>query len=210
MKPGRHTVIGRVRVPNFVVDGHVPPLHRLLHCKNAPGDDVEERKAHRRLSVAVRVHETDGERGDVGSTVLIGRQQHNELREAGLDATCGSGSALHVRVFADEHDLWAFLKVVVDGVDEPTEQVPRVAGGAKVAAGVGLAHQSSLFDGGLDSLVLIVAVWVNPSAENEEAVFTNNRDATFAALQQARDAGPEFNQALAAMANPSNPYFRTT
>ena len=81
---------------------------------------------------------------------------------------------------------------------------------AGVAAGVGLAHQSSLFDGGLDSLVLIVAVWVNPSAENEEAVFTNNRDATFAALQQARDAGPEFNQALAAMANPSNPYFRTT
>ena len=84
---------------------------------------------------------------------------------------------------------------------------------AGVAAGVGLAHHAWIFEGDVDyvnSLVLIVAVWVNPSADNEEIVFANNRDATFAALQQARDAGPEFNQALAAMANPSNPYFRTT
>ena len=84
---------------------------------------------------------------------------------------------------------------------------------AGVAAGVGLAHQAWMFDGNpeyVDSLVLIVAVWVNPSADNEEAVFANNRDATFAALQQARDAGPDIGQALAAMANPSNPYFRTT
>jgi 5,6,7,8-tetrahydromethanopterin hydro-lyase len=84
---------------------------------------------------------------------------------------------------------------------------------AGVAAGVGLAHQAWMFDGNpeyVDSLVLIVAVWVNPSADNEEAVFANNRDATFAALQQARDAGPGLGQALAAMADPSNPYFRTT
>jgi formaldehyde-activating enzyme involved in methanogenesis len=51
---------------------------------------------------------------------------------------------------------------------------------------------------------------VNPSADNEEAVFANNRDATFAALQQGHDAGPDVAQALAAMTNPSNPYFRTT
>ena len=79
---------------------------------------------------------------------------------------------------------------------------------AGVASGVGLAHQASLFEGDIGSLVLIVAVWVNPGAENEEAVFTNNRDATYAALKQARDAGPDLNQALAAMTNPSNPYFR--
>jgi 5,6,7,8-tetrahydromethanopterin hydro-lyase len=80
---------------------------------------------------------------------------------------------------------------------------------AGVATGVGLAHQASLFESNLDLLVLIVAVWVNPSADDEEAVFANNRDATFAALQQARDAGPDVAQALTAMANPSNPYFRT-
>ena len=84
---------------------------------------------------------------------------------------------------------------------------------AGVAAGVGLAHHAWVFEGDVeyvDSLVLIVAVWVNPSADNEEVIFANNRDATFAALQQARDAGPDIAQALAAMANPSNPYFRTT
>ena len=84
---------------------------------------------------------------------------------------------------------------------------------AGVAAGVGLAHHAWVFEGDVeyvDSLVLIVAVWVNPSADNEEMVFANNRDATFAALQQARAAGPDIAQALAAMANPSNPYFRTT
>ena len=85
-------------------------------------------------------------------------------------------------------------------------------GGAQagVAAGVGRAHDEKLFTEQLDSLVLIVAVWVNPSADNEEAVFANNRDATLAALLQARDAGPDLNQALAAMTNPSNPYFRAT
>jgi 5,6,7,8-tetrahydromethanopterin hydro-lyase len=84
-------------------------------------------------------------------------------------------------------------------------------GGAQagVAAGVGLAHKASLFESDIDSLVLIVAVWVNPSADNEEVIFTNNRDATYAALKQARDAGPDLNQARAAMTNPSNPYFRT-
>lgn len=84
---------------------------------------------------------------------------------------------------------------------------------AGVAAGVGLAHQAMMFDGDVDyinSLVLIVAVWVNPSADNEEAVFVHNRDATLVALEQARDGGPDFNQALTAMATPSNPYFRTT
>jgi len=85
-------------------------------------------------------------------------------------------------------------------------------GGAQagVAAGVGLAHRASLFDGNLDSLVLIVAVWVNPNADSEEAVFVNNRDATLAALQQAHNAGPDIARALAAMANPSNPYFRVS
>jgi 5,6,7,8-tetrahydromethanopterin hydro-lyase len=85
-------------------------------------------------------------------------------------------------------------------------------GGAQagVAAGVGLAHQASLFEADLDAQVLIVAVWVNPTADNEEAIFANNRDATLAALLQARDAGPDMVQALAAMANPSNPYFRAT
>ncbi len=128
----------RGRVLNFSIDGHVPRLQRPLHCNNAPRDDVKKSEAHRCLSVAVRVHYVDSERGDVDGTVLIGRHELHKSLEAGRDATCCSGSALHVRVFADEHDSGAHLKVVVDALDERAEEVPGLAGCAKVAAGVEL------------------------------------------------------------------------
>jgi hypothetical protein len=61
----------------------------------------------------------NGERGDVACTVLIGRHELNESSEAALDAVSGCSSALHVHVFADEHDSGADLKVVVDALDKP-------------------------------------------------------------------------------------------
>jgi 5,6,7,8-tetrahydromethanopterin hydro-lyase len=79
---------------------------------------------------------------------------------------------------------------------------------AGIAAGVGRAHEMSLFGRGASRLVLIAAVWVNPNANNEESVFSNNRDATVLALQMARAGGPNRAAALEAMMSPSNPYFR--
>jgi hypothetical protein len=139
VKPRRHSVIPRAGVRHFVVDGHVPLVgRRPLHCNNAPGYDVKKREAHRCLSVAVGIHQMNGERGKVGRTVLIGRHELNESSEAALDSASGSGSALHVQVSADEHDSGADLKVVVDALDKPAKQMPVLARGAKVAAGVGL------------------------------------------------------------------------
>lgn len=55
---------------------------------------------------------------------------------------------------------------------------------AGVAEGVGLALEGGLLDAAeLDELVLIAAVWVSPSASNADAVFHNNRSATFGALR---------------------------
>lgn len=79
---------------------------------------------------------------------------------------------------------------------------------AGVAAGVGLAHDHGVFAGDLNDLVLIAAVWVNPAADDEEAVFANNRDATVAALVMGRDGVTDLSGALSAMADPTNPYFR--
>lgn len=79
---------------------------------------------------------------------------------------------------------------------------------AGIAAGVGRAHEMSLFGRGASKLLLIAAVWVNPGANNEEEVFRNNRDATVLALQMARAGGPNRDAALEAMMSPSNPYFR--
>lgn len=73
-----------------------------------------------------------------------------------------------------------------------------VAAGVAAALGKGLA-------GGDD--VCIAAVWVNPDATDEEAVFANNRDATFAALRAAKYDEPTVDDVLAA-GEPENPYFR--
>lgn len=79
---------------------------------------------------------------------------------------------------------------------------------AGVAAGVGRAHDESLFGRRIMRLVLIVAVWVNPGANDEEAVYANNRDATLDAVRMARHGGPSTSVAREALVSPANPYFR--
>lgn len=81
---------------------------------------------------------------------------------------------------------------------------------AGVAAGVALAREDGVFGGlVLAELALIAAVWVNPAADDEEAVFANNRDAVLAALRMGAAGGPE-PAAFAEAGEPANPYFRAT
>ena len=89
---------------------------------------------------------------------------------------------------------------------------------AGVAAGVSEAAEERFDPTALGHLVLIVAVWVNPDAHDEEAVFTNNRDATSAALRAGASVTTEnvsdasVRSALAAFRSgqsPTNPYFRS-
>ncbi|MSZ12192.1 MAG: formaldehyde-activating enzyme, partial [Actinobacteria bacterium] len=79
---------------------------------------------------------------------------------------------------------------------------------AGVAAGVGQAHIDGHIPTVSESYVLIAAVWVNPAANDEEAVFANNRDATLSALAMARSSAPDMDAAITAMLQPENPYFR--
>ncbi len=58
------------------------------------------------------------------------------------------------------------------------------------------------------SSALIAAVWVNPAADDEQAVFENNREATLTALRNARDGAPPVADVLAARDEPWNPFFR--
>jgi 5,6,7,8-tetrahydromethanopterin hydro-lyase len=55
--------------------------------------------------------------------------------------------------------------------------------------------------------VLIAAVWVNPAADDEAAVFANNRSATTTALRAGREGLPTVADALAARHAPSNAYY---
>jgi 5,6,7,8-tetrahydromethanopterin hydro-lyase len=80
---------------------------------------------------------------------------------------------------------------------------------AGVAAGViAAAEQRVLRADELESLLLIAAVWVDPLADDEEAVFSNNHAATLAALTAGHDALPRVADVLAAGV-PQNPFFRS-
>ena len=56
--------------------------------------------------------------------------------------------------------------------------------------------------------MLIAAVWVDPKAADEEAVYVNNEVATVAALAAGHDDLPRVSEVLAA-GPAQNPFFRS-
>jgi len=80
---------------------------------------------------------------------------------------------------------------------------------AGVAQGVALAVREGLIPAtDVDDLLIIAAVWVNPSAQDEELVFANNRDSVLGAIRAAVAGEPRVEAVLAAADEPRNPYFR--
>ncbi|HEX3793740.1 MAG TPA: formaldehyde-activating enzyme [Acidimicrobiales bacterium] len=77
-----------------------------------------------------------------------------------------------------------------------------VAGGVLDAVAAAVIDERTAAEG-----LLIVAVWVNPAATNEEAVYANNRTATFEALRAGRDGRPTLPDALAGRHAPHNGFF---
>lgn len=78
-----------------------------------------------------------------------------------------------------------------------------VAGGVAEAVAEGTVTAESAH-----TSVLIAAVWVDPAADDEEAVHRNNREATLTALRNSRQSLPAVADVLAARAEPANPFFR--
>jgi 5,6,7,8-tetrahydromethanopterin hydro-lyase len=62
--------------------------------------------------------------------------------------------------------------------------------------------------GEVEELALIVAVWVDWAASDEEEVFANNLEATRAALSSAAEGRPRLEDLLAIASEPANPFFR--
>ena len=80
---------------------------------------------------------------------------------------------------------------------------------AGVAAGVGDALREGIISAqSVDDLVLIAAVWLNPSANDEEEVFKNQRQAMYDALKNGAAGVPTAEKFLSAAENVSNPFFR--
>ena len=57
-------------------------------------------------------------------------------------------------------------------------------------------------------LVLIAAVWVDPAANDDQAVFANNRDATYGALSAGVNGQPSELDVLEGKGDIWNPFFR--
>ena len=80
---------------------------------------------------------------------------------------------------------------------------------AGVAGGVADAVAAGDIDATLaDGLVLIVAVWVDPAAADDELVYANNRGATAAALAAGRAGSPSTAEVAVEADRPWNPFFR--
>jgi 5,6,7,8-tetrahydromethanopterin hydro-lyase len=99
-------------------------------------------------------------------------------------------------------------KATIDSANEQHGRLTWGAAQAGVAAGVTSAHRKGVLHADdADELVLVAAVWVNPDAHDEEAVYANNAQATLAALTAGRDDLPSMRTVLDA-GEPRNPYFR--
>jgi 5,6,7,8-tetrahydromethanopterin hydro-lyase len=77
-----------------------------------------------------------------------------------------------------------------------------VAGGIARAVAEGLIPRMEV-----DDLLIIAAVWVNWTADDEEAVFANNLAATHEAVRAAVQRLPAVDDVLAEAAHPWNAYF---
>jgi 5,6,7,8-tetrahydromethanopterin hydro-lyase len=103
------------------------------------------------------------------------------------------------------------LTLFVNKADVRGERHENLTWGA-AQAGVARGVAQSVSDGTIpeaevDAVVLIAAAWVNWAADDAEAVYANNAEATHTALQAAAVQRPPLKDVLAAAETPSNPFF---
>ena len=80
---------------------------------------------------------------------------------------------------------------------------------AGVASGViDAVATGAIWAASVDDLVLIAAVWVDPDAVDEEAVYQNNRQATAQALAVGAGRLPTLKELTEVRDTPENPFFQ--
>lgn len=62
--------------------------------------------------------------------------------------------------------------------------------------------------GEVDDLILIAAVWVDWAADDEEAIYSGNVEATRGALAAGAEGRPAIEELLGLRSEPANPFFR--
>lgn len=92
--------------------------------------------------------------------------------------------------------------------EEPHVNLTFGAAQAGISAGVATAVADGLVPAKeVRSILCIAAVYVNPAADDERAVFENNRRSVGEAIQAAVEETPSVEDVLALADSPSNPFF---
>ena len=98
-------------------------------------------------------------------------------------------------------------KATIDGPEHGT--LTWGAAQAGVAAGVADAVSEGIVgEAEAERALLIAAVWVNPAADDAQAVYANNRTATYQALRAGKARLPLLDDLLSVRNAPFNPFFR--
>lgn len=80
---------------------------------------------------------------------------------------------------------------------------------AGVAAALGDALRTGVIDVAMtDELLIIAAIWLNPSANDEEEVFRNQRQGMLDALTNGKAGRPSAVEVMKATESVANPFFR--
>lgn len=145
------------------------------------------------------------------NTVLGGKGGPVETAWAGALAQPGPGHAAFMAVLQPGLPVKPFTLFVNKATIAGSLHAHMTWGPAQagVAKGVAEAVAQGIVDAALaDDLLLIVAVWVDPTADDASLVFVNNTAATLAALRAGREGLPRMDDVLAARDKPFNPFFK--
>lgn len=125
-------------------------------------------------------------------------------------ATPSTGHAPFVVVVRPGLPVQPYTLFVNKAAVEGDEHGRLTWGAAQAGVARGVAHavrDGVITEDDVVQLALIVAVWVNPQADDERQVFENNATATLEALRAGRAGSPAVADVLAAADTPVNPYF---
>jgi 5,6,7,8-tetrahydromethanopterin hydro-lyase len=120
-------------------------------------------------------------------------------------ATPSTGHAPFVVVAAPNLPVVPFTLFVNKAAIASERHAQLTWGAAQAGVAAGVLELRVADDDG--SLCLVTAVWVDPAADDEEAVFEHNRLATIAAVNMGAAGGP-WRGHLDAVEMPTNPFFR--
>lgn len=125
-------------------------------------------------------------------------------------ATPSAGHVPFVAVLRPSLPVKPLTLFVTKSAPEGSEHGNHIWGPAQAGVAAGVADavaEGTIAQDAVDDSVIITAVWVNPGADDPDAVYRNNREATRTALRNGAQGLPGIDEVLDARSAPHNPFY---